>query len=130
MTEIQEQLYTRMTNYSGLYALVGDRIYPNVRAQDATLPCLSYLRVSDIDRFSCMGSDPGLVKALYQVDVWASTYDEANAVAKQVRLAFQRWRNSSGVNVQDTFIRTIRDLSEEDRKEYHIAIEIELNYNE
>lgn len=124
---IEETVYTRLSEYTGLSALVANRIYPNIKAQDATMPCVTYRRVSSI-RFSAMGEDAEVVKSRFQVDVWAMTYDEASAVRDQVVSAMQRWKNGTGTVVQDTFIITETDLFETDTRQHHIAIDIEINY--
>lgn len=127
---VEETLYTRLSGYAGLTALVSTRIYPNQKAQDVALPAVSYRRVSS-NRYSAMGIDAEVVKARFQVDVWASTYDSASAVRDQVRGALQRWRNSgTGSTVQDTFIISETDLFEDDTKQHHIAIDVEINYIE
>jgi hypothetical protein len=127
---IEETLYSRLSGHAGLVALVTTgRIYPNIKAQDATLPAVSFRRVTST-RFPAMGSDPDLVKARFQVDAWAATYDSGVAVAAQIRDALQRWRNNSGITVLDTFIVSEVDLFEDDTRQHHIAIDVEINYYE
>ena len=127
---IEETIYTRLSGYSGLSALVADRIYPNVKAQDAALPYVTYRRVSST-RYSAMGTDAPVVKARFQLDVFAATYDSMSAVRDQVRAAMQRWRNSgTGSTVQDTFIENETDLFEDDTRQQHVAIDVEVNYIE
>lgn len=127
---IEETLYTRLSTHAGLSALVSTRISPNIKAQDSALPAVTYRRVSST-RFSAMAVDAEVVKARFQIDVWASTYDSAAAVRDQVRDAMQRWRNTSpGTVVQDTFIITETDLFEDDTRQQHIAIDVEINYIE
>jgi hypothetical protein len=128
---IEATLYTRLSGFSALTALVSDRIYPNRKPQDSALPAVSYRNVAS-PRFSAMGEDAEVIKARFQIDVWASDYDSAVAVRDQVIAATQRWKNSgTGKTVQDTFIINGGvDLYEDDTKQEHIAIDIEINYIE
>jgi hypothetical protein len=131
MMGIEATLNTRLLEFSGLAALVSDRIYPNVKPEDAAQPSVTFRNVTS-PRSSAMGVDVEVVKARFQIDVWALTYDEAIAVRDQVQAAVRRWRNTSpGSVVQDTFILNGgTDLYEADTKQQHIAIDIEINYIE
>ena len=134
---VEAEIFTRLKDFAGLSALVSDRIYPVTMPQEVEMPAVSYRRVS-AERISAMGVDTGLVRARFQVDCWSGehsdgtvgTFDEAKAVAKQVRLALQRWRNTSGTVVQDTFMKGEQDLHEHDTKTYHAALDFEIIYEE
>ena len=134
---VEAEIYTRLKDFAGLSALVSDRIYPVTMPQNVEMPAVSYRRVS-AERISAMGVDTGLVRARFQVDCWSGehddgtvgTFDEARAVAKQVRLALQRWRNTSGTVVQDTFMIGDQDLHEHDTETYHAALDFEIFYEE
>ena len=90
------------------------------------------------DQLTCGFVDTGLVRARFQFDCWSGehengdsgTFDESKAVAKQVRLALQRWRNTSGTVVQDTFMIGDQDLTEHDTETYHAALDFEIFYEE
>lgn len=127
---IEATLYSKLSGHAGIAALVATRIYPNIKVQDATMPCLSYRRVSST-RYNAMSVDAQVVKARFQIDVWGDTYDDVAALRDQVRNALQRWRSSTpGAVVQDTFIITETDLFEDNDREHHIAIDVEINYDE
>jgi hypothetical protein len=129
---IEETLYSRLAGYSALADLVTTgsniRISPNRKKQDTALPAVTFERVST-QRFSAMSVDSNVIKARFQVDVWAATYSSASAVRDQVIAALQRWKNTSGTTVFDTFILTENDLYEDDIDQHHIAIDIEINYS-
>ena len=134
---IEAVIKTRLSGFAGLSALVSDRIYPVTLPQNVEMPAVSYRRVS-AERVSAMGVDTGLVRARFQFDCWSGehkngdsgTFDEARAVAKQVRLALQRWRNTSGTVVQDTFMVGDQDLHESDTETYHAALDFQIVYEE
>ena len=134
---VEAEIKTRLSGFAGLSALISDRIYPVTLPQNVEMPAVSYRRVS-AERVSAMGADTGLVRARFQFDCWSGehengdsgTFDEAKAVAKQVRLALQRWRNTSGTVVQDTFMIGDQDLHEHDTETYHAALDFEIFYEE
>jgi hypothetical protein len=101
---IHEALYSRLSNFAGLGALVGTRIYPRMLPQDPAYPAVSWFKVS-APRESAMGSDPGLVHARFQVSSWGLTLLNTRDTAEQVRLALQRYRGTlAGTVIQDIFI--------------------------
>jgi hypothetical protein len=110
---IHEALFSRLSGYAGLTALVGARIYPRLLPQNPTYPAVTYDRIS-AERQSAMGSDSGLVSGRWQVSSWGKTYTDARDIAEQVRKALQRYRGtSSGTVIQDIFIESENDLPPE-----------------
>ena len=126
---IEATLYTRLTTHAGLSALVVLRVYPNHLPQDVAYPAISYRRVTT-QRPSNFGADAGIVRARFQIDVWASSYDSASAVREQVRSALQRWTNTSGTVVQDTLFLDDQELYEDDIDVHHFPLDFEIIYEE
>lgn len=117
MAEPEEAVFARLQAVSGVTDLVGVRVYPQLLPQRATKPAVTYQRIS-ADRESAMGADIDLVWARMQISSWAATYSEAKALARQVRLALQRWGGTAaGVVVDEVFI-----LNEIDRYEDEVEI--------
>lgn len=123
---IEETLFTRLSTFAGLTALVGPRIYPVIMPQGTTKPAVVYQRISST-RDSCMVDDAGIVRARFQVTVWAISHASAIAVKEQIRLALQRWAD---VGVQDTYIIGEYDLFDEAAILHGAAIDAEVVYNE
>lgn len=129
---IETTLYTRLTGFAGLSALVAARIHPNLLPQNTPYPAISYRRVT-AERPSAMGGDCGVVRGRFQFDVWAELYSDAVAVRAQLRLALQRWRNIAGTVVQDGFLLTQLDLFEPDSGPnglHHFADDYEIIFEE
>lgn len=123
-------LYTRLTTFAGLTALISDRVYArNELPQGVALPAVSFMRAG-VERVSAMGVDTGLARARVQVDAWASTYDGVRAVAEQLRLALQRWRNVTGTVVQDTYVLTELDLYEPETRLHRVMFDFDVVYVE
>ena len=126
---VEAVLFSRLSGFAGLSALISARVYPLVAPQNVQQPYLTYRRVSSI-RESAFGSDSNNVTARFQIDVWASSFASARNVAEQVRLAMQRWRNTTGTVVDDTFIENQIDLYEPEIDTFHIAVDIRVHYRE
>ncbi len=86
--EINTALFTYLSGYAGLTALVGKRIYPDSLPQSSKYPAISYQQVSEteVDTFNQPAT---IIGPIYQFNCWADTRAEAKAVAKQLRLAFK-----------------------------------------
>lgn len=135
---IEALIYTRLSGFAGLTALVATRIYPNVAPQNVAPPYVVYRRIT-ATRPGAMGADTGIVRARFQFDVFAGGtdavgaaqgFDDAAAVREQVRLALQRWRSAGPPVVQATFLDSQIDLYEDDTELHHLADDYEINYLE
>ena len=124
---IESTLYTRLSTYSGLTALVSTRIYPLVCPQGVTYPAVVYQRISTMAREVAMGSDPGIVRARVQVTAWADNYTSAKAVADKVRLALERYRTTG---LFDIYIIGENDLYDEEALKYGVAVDAKVVYLE
>lgn len=124
---VEATLYDRLSNFAGLTALVGNRIYPVVLPEDVTYPAVTYKRMSTVPNVSCMVEDTGLVRPRFQVAAWGSVYDDLVDIKEQVRSALKRW---STTGVQDTFVVEELDLYDKDTTKIGTAIEVELIYEE
>lgn len=95
MSDTESLLYTRLTGHAGLAALVDTRVYPMLLPQGATLPALTYQRVSGARTHNQSGT-PILARPRIQIDCWAATYSGAKGLAAQVRAALDGWHAATG----------------------------------
>ena len=95
MTTPTEAVYTVLSGYAGLQALVGNgdspetyRIHAILMPQDQSVPAVTFQRVSD-ERVLTMtdAGGAGVVRDRIRITSWSKTLGEAQAVAEQVRLA-------------------------------------------
>ncbi len=126
---VEADLYSRLTGFAGLAALVGNRVYPQMIPQAVTMPAISYQRVSTI-RTSVMRNDIDIVRSRFQVDVWAKDFDEGEAITAQVLAALQRYRGTGTVEILAVFSLEEIDLYEPETEIYHQALDFEINYRE
>lgn len=114
---IEEALYTRLSGFAGLTALVGTRVFPLKLPPGTALPAVSF-QLIDAQRDRLSGQDGADRGAQFQFDSWAGTYEAAKAVAVQVVAALDRWSGTvAGVVVTASFIDDERDTFEEQVQE-------------
>jgi hypothetical protein len=102
--EIEDLLYSRLKNYAGLAALVGDRIEPVIFPREYPMPAVTYRRGRTLPRDSQMGVDSGIARPWFEVRGYAESYTGARNIAKQIRLALERWMDDAN-GVGDTYIK-------------------------
>jgi hypothetical protein len=124
---MEDALFTRLSGYVGLTALINTRIYPMILPQGVTYPALAYQRISTYPRTGCFGVDDGLARATVQLTTWGDTFASVKAVANQVRQALQRWTTTG---IQGTYIIGEFDLYDEEAEKFGAAIDIEIVYEE
>jgi hypothetical protein len=129
---IEASIYTRLSTFAGLTALVGTRIYRPILPTQVTLPAVAFFRVSAPREGYTMGTDGGMPRSRWQFTAWAETVDGgshgqdiADAVAAQIILALERWQDISA-GVQDTELVSDVDLHEPDTLEYGRAVDVRI----
>lgn len=117
MADLEVAIFSRLTTFAGLSALISTRCYPVVAPQNPTAPYVTYTRI-DGPRESALSEDMGLPHPRMQIDCWAETYAGVRAVALQVRLAMQRWGPATvaGVEVLDALLDGEQDSYEDSVK--------------
>ena len=122
MSSIDTALFTRLSGFAGLTALVGTRIYPPPVPQNATYPLVTLSQVSGL-RSYVYGNQSGFVDARFQFDCWATTSIGARALAEQLRIALSFYRGTSDGVVID-LIRMDNEIKDyDDVAELHRIIQ-------
>lgn len=123
-------LYSRLSGYAGLTALVSTRVYPNVAPQNVTVPFVTYRRVSSV-RDSGFGADTGTVTDRFQFDAYATTYSGVRDIVEQLRAALQRWTTAGPPVVEGVFLETTLETFEAEPALLHHAItDFRIHYQE
>lgn len=81
---LETELVTRLENDAGVGAVAGDRIHPLNLPQNATLPALTYQRISG-PRLRHLGGSSSFGTARIQINCWAATYLGSQLLAAAVR---------------------------------------------
>lgn len=110
---LEEALYTHLSGYAGLTALVSTRIYPDEMPQGCAKPAVVYQRI-DTPREYTHDGPAHLAHPRFQFTAWAlpsataSGSTTAKAVADQIRAALDGYTGTmggaGGVAVQAVFV--------------------------
>ena len=114
--DIEAALYTYLSTYAGLVALISTRIYPGGITQEAAnLAAVSYSLIDSIP-VHLGGADAAIYRPRFQFSCWGTSYANARAVAAQVKLALQDYTGViggvGGVTIQRIFYEDSNDLYE------------------
>lgn len=96
MISIEEGLTYQLKNHAGLNALISGRVYPLRLPQSATLPAVTYQRISTPRVLTHDQAAGGLATPRFQFNCIAENYDTAKAIVAQVRAALNGFRGSFG----------------------------------
>lgn len=110
MSTIQEQLVAYLAPITALH--------PMVAPQGSALPYATYQRVASPVTNVLSGAPP-IENTRLQVDVWASTYQAAQTLARSITTAMQAWA------VQNVLLNSY-DLYEQDVKVYRVLLEFSI----
>lgn len=118
MTILEEGLFSYLSNFAGLVALIGARVYPMKLPQGATLPALTYQRISTPRELThqSAGATGDLAHPRFQFDAWAATQKAAKLIIDQVRAALHGKTGSIGTAPNNITIRA--GLVEDETPEY------------
>jgi len=116
---IDSAVYTRLSGFAGISALVSTRIYPPPVPQNGTYPLVTYQEVSRVP-IHVMGGTASPVHIRYQVDCWAETVAGAKAVAAQVESALDNYAGTSdGVVILNCFLEVGQSMDYNDSEGVH-----------
>lgn len=122
---VNEGLYSRLSGYAGLTALVNKRIYPMILPQDCKMPAVTFQRISG-PRIHAMGNDMPLVHPRYQVSAISDDYDQARSVADQIISALKNERDATwgSLTVQASYVEDDQDFYEDDTRRFRIPVDV------
>lgn len=123
---LQSDLYTRLSSYSGLTALVGTRIYPVAASQTSTMPYCVYQVISRERQYSHQGFS-NLERYRVQISCVAADPDVVRDVVTQVIAAMEGWPAANSM-VQSCLHDGDFDDFDEDVKVYHVPVDFLIWY--
>ena len=95
MSFVTDSIYTRLSGFAGLTALISTRIYYGKVPQAPTYPLLVYNRISGA-RAASLSGHAGLGMPRFQIDVYTTdTARAAKEIADQVRYALDGYRQGT-----------------------------------
>lgn len=118
-------LYKKLLDTSSIFNIVGSRIFPLTMPQGESFPCLIYQEQTRESNDTKSGAST-FDKVAIQIDVYASTYKSAKALAEHVRTALDRY---SGTLEGTTFDQVVFvDESDEGLQEEHRVFRVLQSY--
>jgi len=109
---IEAALFGHLSTDAGLSALAGTRVYPVQLPQDATLPALTFQRVSTRPVTHRDSTVPTYSRPRYQINCWSSSFDGAVALRLALRLAMGTLAQASGPRIDVALMQDDRDVVE------------------
>jgi len=125
-TAIEVVLKRMLETDTDLLALITGRVYPGKLPQGATLPAVTYRKVSgprihDLD----------VAYPRFQITAWAESYIEAVAVAFAIRGATQRYKGiRDGVKIPQIVYLNEVDMIDPETGYYTRPVDVEIIYEE
>jgi hypothetical protein len=130
---IEEALYTYLSTYAGLTALISKKVFPVIAPEGTLVPYITYTKVSG-QRFHALKTDSGMTNPIYQFSCFATAYGSTKAMSAQLRAALQNYSNtmggSGGVVVQSVLLVDEHDLYDDEAKVYYTTIDFQFFFNE
>lgn len=125
MATLDEGLYTYLSTFAGLTALVSTRVYAYKIPQGATLPAVTFQRISTARSLThdTSGAGGDLSSPRFQFDAWATTYSSAKAIANQLRAALNGKKGTiaTGVSINAALVEDERPSYEPETNIYQIS---------
>lgn len=111
---LEEGLVTFLEAFSP--AIAEGRIHPLVLPQNTDLPAVTFQRISG-PRVRSLSGPGGKARPRIQLDAWANTYTEAQALATQLRQALDGYKGLMGtVQVDNVSLATDWDRNDPNRE--------------
>lgn len=130
MAYIEALLASRVTTTTAVSSLIGTRFYPNEMPQTVTYPAARYTLVVRPEVLA-KPSSPTLriVRARFQIDVYATTYAQAKAVAAAIKGSLYGWVDLQN-GVIGARITDESDITDNDEAMRRVSIDGSITYNE
>jgi hypothetical protein len=121
---LEEALKAQLVGYAELNALISGRVYPLVLSENATLPAVTYQRISTSALRHRNVASLGRVR--FQVDGWTLKYSEAVSLRTHIRAALEGWQRDSLPRVDVALLEDDRDLREPATGRYRASLDFML----
>jgi len=99
----------RLVTTAAVSAIIGSKVYPVIAPAEATLPFLTWRRMS-VQRQQSLSGPVGTPSVMLSVDLFAETYEAVRDLADNVRLSLDGW----GGTFQNTVVANVSLDNESD----------------
>ena len=95
-------IYGRLTSTAAITAIVGTKVFPVMAPQGTIAPLVIYQRMN-VSREPSLTGPTGVPVVTLQLTSWASSYETAKTLAREIRLAVDGYTGTYGdVTIQRT----------------------------
>jgi hypothetical protein len=114
-------VYDMLANDAGVAAIVGTRIYPVLLPQDTLYEAITYQRISSTPQ----NGSTTLRETRYQINCWALTYAEAQALASAVRARAEEYTDTDQAPaIKMTQVVNELDDYDSDAQVYRVIVDV------
>ena len=129
MTDLSDALYGYLMLDANVTALVGSRVFPIARPQEADLPAVVY-RLIETNRDYTQEGWNGRSMPVYQFHVHASSYSSGRAVAASLVASLLRFRGWADIRCYRTFVEAGSEGYMPELLEFRFDVRAELEIEE
>lgn len=124
---VKSDIKTHVGSWTGLTALIGNRLYPITLPQTPTLPSVTYLVISGT-RIHMHDGDAGLGFFRVQFDSYAVTPEETELIIDQIVSAMIGWYPID--HNYAAFPQTPQDLPEPELSRFRMTLDVMITHKE
>jgi len=132
--EIEKAITSILKNSADVAALVGTRVYAFRLPQNATLPAITYHRVSTYRLITHDQTSTGLSNPRFQFNLYANSIDVCKQMSAAVRKAFLGYQAEVGTTTKVSIYAILPeseiDIIEADLDLYYTMVDYKFSHNE
>jgi hypothetical protein len=114
-------VYSMLADDPGIAAIVGTRIYPTILPQNTPYEAITYQRISNTGT----NGSTALRGTRYQINCWAETYAEAQALAAAVKARGEEFTDTSETpGIKMALVVNELDDYDDDEKVHRVIVDL------
>jgi len=126
---LKSEILTFIKSKSEVTDIVGNRIWYDKLPEDATLPAITFSRISDPHKYTQSG-DSGHRNPRVQFSCWAETDQAAEDLGETLSGVMTAFVGAFGsINIQSSMIENKVDMHDPATKRYFVPVDIKFRYN-
>ncbi len=130
MANIEDTLFSRLTNDSAVTAVLGSRFYPVKLPQGYIAPACLYRRIDEVP-VHAQGTSATAMSARIQFDVFAKTFAEAKNAINKIRESLDALDSTvAGVRIYGILYISQIDFYEDDTELFRTSADFKVMYTQ
>lgn len=131
--QIEEAIFSQLSNNAGVSALVASRIYPMFLDDDVVEPAIYYRRITTDVAYAAHDDTSPILSATFEINIIDKygKYNRIRAISKAVRTAMNYWKLSAdGLQVLDTIQQSESGSVTDDGRQFIANLDFIIKYQE